>query len=253
MTPCDSPISFLRLERYHLGELPAGETEAVRAHLGGCEACTATLAGIAKDDAHPLPALPATAEPATAEPASAEPATAAPATAATDRATATPPRAGASSVSIRRRAWPVAGALAMAAAALLFLSRPTPQPQGDTVRVKGDGVAFGLVRDDDATFEEGGASFRDGDRFKVVVTCPPHLHTRVDVVVWENGVPSFPLTSDQIACGNKVPLPGAFRVTGATSMTVCLLVSDAGIDRDRVRQAGPGSADQACKVLTPAP
>ena len=137
---------------------------------------------------------------------------------------------------------------------LLFLSRPAELP-GDGVRAKGDGVSFELVRDDEATFSEAGGSFRDGDRFKVVVTCPPHARTRVDVVVWDDGEPSFPLEASDVACGNRVPLPGAFRATGQRAMVVCLLASDTGpIDRGAVQRAGvSGSTNAGCKSLIPTP
>ncbi len=234
MTKCKgTPISFLRLDRYQLGELSAEEKPLIDEHLAECEACRGELAKIVEDDAKPLAALPSSTL--------------------TTLSTLTPAVAS-SNIFFLRRAWPVAGAFAIAAAMLLFLSKPADVPS-EGVRVKGDGVSFGLVRDDEAAFEEGGGSFRDGDRFKVVVTCAPYSRTHADVVVWENGTPSFPLAAEDVACGNRVPLPGAFRVTGQTSMIVCLLTSDAGqIDREAIRSAGPGgSSNASCKVLTPSP
>ncbi|MGH7293845.1 MAG: zf-HC2 domain-containing protein, partial [Polyangiaceae bacterium] len=60
MTPrCTAePISWLRLERYHLGELRGAERQAIADHLAACEACAACLARIEQDDAVALPVLP---------------------------------------------------------------------------------------------------------------------------------------------------------------------------------------------------
>jgi len=237
----DEPISFFRLERYNLGELSPEETSQIHDHLTRCEACKKELATIAEDDSRALPALPTGTTITTSTK--------------TETTTATTTTTTTANVSFLRRAWPIAGALAIAAAMLVFLSKPQPEVQGDGVRVKGDGVSFGLVRDDETMFEEGGASYHDGDRFKVVITCSPGSRTRADVVVWENGEPSFPLSADDVACGNKVALPGAFRATGIMPMRVCLLTSDAGtIDRDHVKRVGPsGTPDAMCKMLLPRP
>ena len=52
------PVSWLRLERYHLGELDGAERAQIEAHLAGCAACTEALASLAQDDAVALPPLP---------------------------------------------------------------------------------------------------------------------------------------------------------------------------------------------------
>jgi hypothetical protein len=160
-----------------------------------------------------------------------------------------------------RRAVPITGALAAAAAILLVLGKNPSGPDttggsGEGPRVKGGAGApsFALVRDDEALIEEAGGSFHDGDRFKVLVTCPPDTHTRFDVVVWDAEGASFPLAAaGDVACGNRVALPGAFRVTGSSRMTVCLLASDAGaIDRERVRRNGLAAIPaDVCKTLEP--
>ncbi|HEY6463790.1 MAG TPA: zf-HC2 domain-containing protein, partial [Polyangiaceae bacterium] len=51
-------VSWLRLERYHLGELAEHERRTIDAHLAGCPACASCLARIVEDDAVLLPALP---------------------------------------------------------------------------------------------------------------------------------------------------------------------------------------------------
>src|SRR5687767_11570360 len=122
MTPAHSscvtePISFLRLERYRLHELSAGETRAVSEHLARCEACRACFASIEEDDAA-LPELPI------AAPRAAQVADLIELRGAAKR--------------VRARRWMAlsggaTGALALAAAVLLMLL-PKQDPQLDGVR-----------------------------------------------------------------------------------------------------------------------
>ncbi|MBM4321484.1 MAG: hypothetical protein FJ125_16460, partial [Deltaproteobacteria bacterium] len=51
------PLSWLRLERYHLGELDAGERRDIGEHLALCPACRACLERIT-GDRRELPPLP---------------------------------------------------------------------------------------------------------------------------------------------------------------------------------------------------
>lgn len=151
----------------------------------------------------------------------------------------------------RARVFWIASGLALAAALLLVLGRV---PREDMARMKGDGIAFTLVRDDHTTIADAAGVYRDGDRWKALVTCPAGTRGAFDVVVYERGDASFPLepTTD-LACGNEVPLPGAFRVTGRERLVVCLVWGDA-IDRDALRRSSPDLLPRAaCKVLDPAP
>jgi hypothetical protein len=220
-----TPISWLRLERYHAGELGAAEREEIAAHLASCEACAACLRTIEADDARALPPLPVRAA------------------------------AGRRNVVTLRRAAPVA--FALAAAAVLVLVLRVPRDGAD--RYKGGEVSFTLVREDEALVVEAGGSYRDGERIKALVTCPPEMRAAFDLVVYENGEAAFPLPPiEGLACGNDVPFPGAFRLTGRAPMRVCLAWNDeGGVDRDALRRAPPrseGAAKHAlCKELTPAP
>ncbi|HEY1695096.1 MAG TPA: zf-HC2 domain-containing protein [Polyangiaceae bacterium] len=236
-------VSWLRLERYHLGEIAENERRSIDAHLVGCPACAACLARIAEDDGVPLPALPdihAVAEGAAA-----------------------PPAQGLAARTARSR-WllrasaAAGGALAAAAAVVLFL-RAGPRPgTGDVVamrnHVKGDAVAFSLVRDDGARIDGPAGTFRDGDRFKAVVTCPPGAGMSFDLVVYDRGGAAFPLQpAVDLGCGNGTPLPGAFRLTGSDDENVCLVwgTRDA-LKRDEMAQgleAIGASASRACIAL----
>lgn len=220
------PISWLVLERYQLGELTGAARTDVEGHLASCEACRAVLARIGDDD-RALPPLPR------------------------------PLRRGRTLSGGRVAA--VASGLALAAALLVFVGRRPKQPEEaaiETTRVKGTDVSFALVRDDDALIADGGGIYREGDRFKALVTCPPGMRASWDVVVYERGEASFPLQpSSSLACGNAVPLPGAFRVTGKERLTVCLVWRDAGdVDRAAVRAATPPLLDTSrCLTLDAAP
>jgi len=225
------PVSWLRLERYHLGELGPAERAEIAEHLAACEACRGCLARIELDDAVALPPLPA-------------------------------PRPESVAASRWRRGAAAFGALALAAAALLGLGRgwrggtEVATGTGGGVRVKGDAVGFALVRDDGAWIDEAGGAFRDGDRFKAVVSCPPGLEATFDLVVLDASGASFPLAPAQLACGNGVPLPGAFRLTGRADETVCLVWSEgAGPDREALAASGVGAVAgrAACKRLRSLP
>jgi hypothetical protein len=203
-----TPISWLRLERHALGE---ASDPAVAEHVAVCAACRACLARIEADAAKDLPPL------------------SAPLT---------------SNAPLRPRVRParivaIASGLALAAALVLLVRRPQrgPEPEQDD-RIKGDAVAFTLVRDDEARITEAGGAYADGDRFKAVVTCPPGSQARFELVVWDDAGPSRPLGAARtLACGNDVALPGAFRLTGREHVRVCLVWADG----------------ESCKELAPVP
>jgi hypothetical protein len=219
------PVSWLRLERFHLGEIDGAERTPIAEHLAACEACAACLARIRDDEAVALPVLPATGPIA-------------------GKLTIFPGAA-------------VASMMALAAAAALVLGLrggETGVVAADgtqTSRVKGGAVAFTLVRDDGERFAGADGVYRDGDRFKAVVTCPPGGGIGFDVVVREGNRESFPLSPAALfACGNDVPMPGAFRLTGSAEETVCLVWNEGGaVDRGGLAETMPS----LCKRLSPAP
>ena len=231
--PCTGvPVSWLRLERFHLGELPATERAAVLEHLADCPACDACLARIREDDAHALPPL------------------------------SLPKRAPRRVLSLFPvRAAAAIAALAAGGAIVLGLRGnghrgELEQPRLGESRIKGDAVAFTLVRDDDERIAGGAGVYRDGDRFKAVVTCPPGAGVAFDVVVYDVGGASFPLEpAGALACGNDVPLPGAFRLTGDADETVCLVWAEgAPVDRGALAaRPSEGDGHALCKALSPAP
>ncbi len=216
------PVSWLRLERYALGELGAAERSVIEAHLAGCETCRACLGRVQEGAVGLLP-LPA-------------------------RATLAP---------WWRRLLPVpvlalAGA---AAAALLATGRPSPlvAPVGAAgqgyVGIKGDGeLAVALVRERAGEISADPVGFAAGDRFKVLLTCPPGQQREVVVAVLQDGAADLPLTAT-IACGSRVALPGAFRMTGGGEARVCVVAASA-----RATVTGTSvPAGAPCAVLRPVP
>jgi len=223
----DQPVSWLRLERYRLGEVDGAERASMAAHLARCPACAACVEIIDQEEAVALPPLPSARK---------------------------APARGRRWFDHRLAVFGTSGALALAAVLLVLGERRgSVVDPGPVARVKGDAVAFSLVRDDDQRIDDARGVFRDGDRFKAVVTCPRSfdkaLDETFDLVVYDADGASFPLALAHVACGNEVPLPGAFRLSGAHEETVCLAW---GRDRGQLR-AGPPADRALCKRLTPAP
>jgi hypothetical protein len=152
---------------------------------------------------------------------------------------------------------PVTTVLAVAASLALYIRSTSvvdgPSPLDD-VRTKGVDYALDLTREGDGADVEAG--YRDGDRWKVLVTCPTGRDTHLDVVVYDNLEPSFPLPAlERLPCGNGIPLPGAFRLTGSQEMSVCLVWDeDKPLDRDMLRVTEMEKLPhRVCKTIRPAP
>lgn len=197
------PVSWLKLETFALDHRDA----AVRDHVAACPACKQCLDEIESD----VVALPPLAVPA------------------------------------RKRPWwhialPALG-LAVAAAAIVLLVRPKPEaPRANQVAVKGVGVVVvDVVRERSGTIRQDVRTFREGDRFKLVITCPPDHSAHVEVSVRDEGTRELdrPLAPVDLVCGNRVVVPGAFSLSGHSANTVCVDVT------------GPVETRTACVSLLP--
>jgi hypothetical protein len=116
-------------------------------------------------------------------------------------------------------------------------------------------VTFSLVRDDGERIVEPTGVYRDGDRWKAVVTCPPTMSAAFDVVVFDEAGASFPIAQvPMLSCGNDVPLPGAFRLTGTGEETVCVAWGEGGAVDRRPAPTDPLDLGEAslCKRLSAA-
>jgi hypothetical protein len=136
----------------------------------------------------------------------------------------------------------LAAPLALAAAALLaVLARPP------VASVKGGTLALSLVRDRAGVATTSPATYAPGDRFRVLVTCPPSAD--VQIAVLQAGRITLPLPPP--SCGNAVTA-GALRLTGEGPVAICA-VADVPADvliRDGQRALGD---DAACAVLASEP
>lgn len=188
---CAQPISWLRLEQHALGE-PAGDVEA---HVLACESCRAALDVIERDQGRVLPALP----------------------------DLTLARAARRRRSLR--AGVAGGAVALAAAAVfLFMWRDRDEM---VAGIKGGELTVSVVRERDGEVEHEPEDFLPGDRFKVLVTCAAAEPVTAHVIVRQAGTAVRPLPSASIECGNRVALPGAFRLTGSEPASICVEIGGA--------------------------
>ena len=194
MSCVGTPVSWLRLESFAFD----GRDPSVRDHLAECPACARCLEDIRGSDIE-LPRLVLPAEPRRK----------------------------------RNWLWWLAPAMAAAAAAIVLLvivRRPAPSTPGEehVARVKGIGeVVLGVVRERAGVIRDDVSTYAPGDRFKLVVTCPPEATVEVEVTVEDAGQIDRPLAPAQIACGNRVAIPGAFEITGDRPNKVCIAIDDA--------------------------
>jgi anti-sigma factor RsiW len=199
MTPhcIGTPVSWLRLEQYVLDELPRATRREVEHHLAACGICRACLHHVDSGAGEQLQQA---------------------------------VRIGAVRARRRRRNFGLLlGAAALLASAVLIYRQPAsertdPLLPPARIAIKGGEVAIGLVRERDGVLVDDPERFMPGDRFRVLLTCPPGSAVRWEVVVMQAGTLSFPLPSGSLSCGNALALPGAFRLTTPDPASVCVLL-----------------------------
>jgi anti-sigma factor RsiW len=196
MPACARPVSWLALERHALGELDRAGADELARHLDGCAACRAAYAVIEADRERALPPLP-------------------------DVALAAAARRR------RTRRVVVATGLAAVAALLLVWREREPTPRFAGIRGGGDDLEMSLVRERDGDIAHDPSGFRPGDRFKVLVTCAAAAPITVELIVHQAGDDLRPLAPVELSCGNRVPVPGAIRITGREPVSICVAAGDA--------------------------
>jgi hypothetical protein len=224
--------SWLRLELHALGELSAAEAAEVAADLerdADSRRCLERIHGDRRD----LPRLPV------------------------------PEPQSSPWARLRRHLYLAWAPLAVAAAVVVLLVVRGGQPEqvagvpGPRIQVKGGDVAIALVRERDGVIAHEPADFAAGDRFKVLLTCPPDRRLHGEVLVIQDGETGFPLAPVDLACGNRVALPGAFRLTGAAPAAVCFTFADTPLDRTapKAKKLARKLARKpaVCATLDPAP
>lgn len=188
------PVSWLELERQALGELDGERASAIEATA----------------DADTRACLEQARQPRTLRPLPARPAR-------------VPGWPAPGWIERLRRRWALgAGVLAAACAAILIVVlRGQGEPAGGTV--KGGGAPeLELIRERNGEVTPAATTFQDGDRFKLVVTCAPDRRLTGEVVIHQAGQTYRPLPAVDVPCGNRVSLPGAFRLTGTDPAEICL-------------------------------
>ena len=223
--PDPTPVSWLDLERMALAELPAAQLPQV-ADAAQNDPATAAIAERISSDRRrlrPLPPVDHHAPAGRAQP---------------------------------RRRWQWALAMfatsaAVAAALLLFVratgdqvsDRATDPATGPAIdrpttlefanahtTIKGGDLAIALVRERAGHIVHEPNDFRPDDRFKVLITCPTDTPRHGQVRVYQgkgDGIPIDGLIDEQqpLPCGNRLALPGAFRLTGVQDAHICLRVT----------------------------
>jgi hypothetical protein len=220
-----TPISFLVLERYLLGDLDVPKRESVRQHLEGCPACATALGELEHDTrAFSLPEAPRESQ----------------------------------LLRFTRTMSPFAGAgasLALAAATLLYLRPHEDGEEASLMRSKGAGVVLSLESEDGA-LEAGTppAVSPRGSALRAFVTCPANLHVTFQLVVFDDSGASSPIAPASVACGNRVALPGAFRLTGDDTKDICVVWHDASaLVRPFARREELPLEQHTCVRVNPAP
>ncbi len=224
MTQQRHPISWLKLEQYHLGELSPTAAAAITRHLRSCEACRMCHSRIEED--RPLPPLPEI------------------------------PRGGCLSTWMRIPNMRATTAVVVASVLVLtgYLLMPTTDPEAvhERVGTKGGGIAITLVRNRNGHVTENPARFREGDVFSLRLSLPGPPEAQVDVVVIQENTIYFPTDAPlRIGPRNRVHLTRAFRITGRAPVTACVFPADDPSIRQRLlegsREALPEQA--LCRTI----
>lgn len=220
------PVSWLTLERYALDELPPAERARVRERLAQSSEDRACLAAILSDRTE-LPALP-------------------PLTSA--RLPGRPLH-----TEQKRRRWLMTSSVLGVAAALtlMFARRDTVPPSRRQLSQGTKGGELSLLVYGERT---GAAAtrFGQGERFKLLVTCPSWLAGQLRVAVFQAGQRYEPLApAPAFTCGNHVPWPGAFTLDGSAPADVCLSFSESAAGFEHAQRPDDLEPNVVCVRLQP--
>ncbi len=220
-TCLDNRLSWLMLEQYHLDALPGDERRQAEAHLASCPFCRGRLQSIEADTA-PLPALPPV-EPAPT------------------------PR----SIPLIPWALGLGTAAAMVLIGLLLFWGEVPRPlPPQRIIIKGGELALTVVRERQGTTVTNPTGFREGDRFTLGITCAAGNDVNWEVVIFQGGQVYFPYADrPAVSCANRVPLPGAFRLTGDAPASICVVIDEA-VSRAELRASGIDRLPESTVCIT---
>ena len=196
--PCvDRPISWPILERMARGDVVAGHAQLTD-HLRQCPACQAAADYLRTRPVQLRPLPPVMRR----------------------------------RVWSRRLTWASVGAAVVATIAITLTrsdnTRPRAALPAARVEIKGGDIAIELVRNRAGEITRPAHTYREGDRFKVLLTCPSTSNTHAIVLVVEGDTVSTPLPAQSVTCGNLVPLDGAVLVTGDSPIAICVRIDPHG-------------------------
>ncbi len=181
-------VSWLKMERYALGEVGPAELAEIDGHLSGCSACMARLDEL-RADVEPMPELPVV-------------------------------------LPGRRWGWGLVALAAAVVLGAVLVPRGGEVP-GATVAYKGGELAIEVVRERGGALLRGATSYVDGDRIAVEVSCPPG-DVDWAFVAWQDGERSEPFDTDEpLRCGNGVVV-GALELSGPGDVVLCAVLDPAG-------------------------
>ncbi|MCP4605059.1 MAG: hypothetical protein GY847_31805 [Proteobacteria bacterium] len=206
------PISWLALEQYRLGDLSKVAQQEIQGHLDQCTTCKANLEHLDTDTRLLKPPSVLTLKKPRQYLLHSRPA--------------------------------IAASVAFAAAALLLIvfKWGLEEPKQYTIRpnriaFKGGEFAMMIARERNGRVKENPTHFAPGDNFSLFVTHPLPEATNWDVVIWQGDDVFFPVSDrPPLPGGNLVPIPQAFRLTGFTPVTICLMIGDQIPNRSKLRQ-----------------
>jgi hypothetical protein len=216
-----TPVSWLALEQFHLGELPDNRAKEIEKHLNECDLCLSYMDEIVNDNIvlKPLPDIE-------------------------------------HEHWFAELLLNPAGAGGLVALAVMLMIAVLLRPVTETVSVdnsqiipgslippahmnyKGGDLAISLERNRSGRVTLNPHAFADGDRFAVNVTCPPGS-LDIELVVFQGGEAYFPLNiNESVECANLVPLSGGFVLSGNEPATVCIIAGEIPA-RSEIEQSGP--------------
>lgn len=201
-------VSWLKLERYHIGELRAEDQREIASHLSECPLCNQKYQQIITDD-RPLRQLEIKTVSET-------------------------------SSSFRFALMWGLGVTATVAALLFVVVRTNPDAPptfpGSKISYKGGDTVVTLAREREGRVIYDPQTYRNDDRFRLFLTSPEVGLLPVEVVVFQGCDVYFPYPDRlEIPSGNRVPIAGALRLTGNEKTRVCILLGPDLPSRDLIK------------------
>lgn len=198
-------ISWLLLEQYHLDELRGEKRQDVAQHLSDCAGCSQRYRELLVDQ-RPLKPL----------------------------------RVKTAARSRKRLFFGIGWGLSLSAATValvVMLIKPEfsdgPAFPGHRIFYKGGDWVLTLVRERDHRTVENPKTYHRGDRFKILLTSPESI--AVDIAIFQEDRVLFPFAQAiTVRPGNRISIPGAFRLTGNVRSRICAIIGPEIPDRKRI-------------------